>query len=365
MKILYAVQATGNGHISRAREIARAFTKLKQQGRNIKIDWLFSGRPRQQLFDMDCFADYRCLDGLSFVISNGRLDYLQTINQLKLKQFWRDVKNIDLSEYDLLVNDFEPVTAWAAHRQKAPSIGLSNQMAFNYDIPKAKNGFLAKIVLKHYAPTEQPVGLYWSPFDAPLLPPIVTPSQQPIPPTDNKLILVYYPFWPLHKLLALLTPFRDYRFEVFHPVNKVQKMGHIRVNPLSRDVFAKVQQRASGVITAAGFELPSEAMQRGQKLLIIPIKGQFEQESNALALQHMGRATVTYNPQKEILESWLHQPSHQPTRYPDVAFEVAKWLVNDRREPLPNLSKRLWQRSLDEEHDIEPKAATVNSPVTD
>ena len=54
MRILYGVQATGQGHISRARAMAEAFEPL-----GVEVCWLFSGRPRGRLFDMEPFGHYR------------------------------------------------------------------------------------------------------------------------------------------------------------------------------------------------------------------------------------------------------------------------------------------------------------------
>ncbi|HCS28312.1 MAG TPA: glycosyltransferase, partial [Spongiibacteraceae bacterium] len=51
MRILYGVQGTGNGHISRARMMARHFTL-----RGSKVDYLFSGRDLGRYFDMQCFG---------------------------------------------------------------------------------------------------------------------------------------------------------------------------------------------------------------------------------------------------------------------------------------------------------------------
>lgn len=47
MKILFGVQGTGNGHISRARALNKY---LKADG--ISVDYIFSGRERDKYFDM-------------------------------------------------------------------------------------------------------------------------------------------------------------------------------------------------------------------------------------------------------------------------------------------------------------------------
>ena len=71
MKILYGVQGTGNGHISRARMMAKHFAD-----RNVEVDYLFSGRPAEQYFDMDCFGRYEIRHGLSFTTVDGRINTL-------------------------------------------------------------------------------------------------------------------------------------------------------------------------------------------------------------------------------------------------------------------------------------------------
>ena len=71
MKILYALQATGNGHISRANEILPYLKKLGE------IDILLSGT--QANIDLNFHIKFRRI-GLSFVFGkNGGVDYLQTI----------------------------------------------------------------------------------------------------------------------------------------------------------------------------------------------------------------------------------------------------------------------------------------------
>ena len=53
MRILYGVQGTGNGHITRARHLAAAFNERD----DISVDYLFSGRPKHRYFDMEVFEN--------------------------------------------------------------------------------------------------------------------------------------------------------------------------------------------------------------------------------------------------------------------------------------------------------------------
>ena len=54
MKIFYGVQGTGNGHITRARVMARELYKA-----GIDVTFQFTGRPADKYFDMAIFNDYQ------------------------------------------------------------------------------------------------------------------------------------------------------------------------------------------------------------------------------------------------------------------------------------------------------------------
>ncbi len=130
MKIFYGVQGTGNGHITRARAIAQKF-----KGKDVQVDWLFTGRPKDQFFEMDDFGDYQWRAGLTFATSHGNIQYFKTALRNNLIEFIRDIRGLDLSGYDLVVTDFEPVTAWAAKLQGIKTVGIGHQYAFGHQIP--------------------------------------------------------------------------------------------------------------------------------------------------------------------------------------------------------------------------------------
>ena len=56
MKILYGVQGTGNGHY----QDSRLLPELRP---GIDIDFVFSGRRREDFFDMASFGDFRLFEG--------------------------------------------------------------------------------------------------------------------------------------------------------------------------------------------------------------------------------------------------------------------------------------------------------------
>ena len=134
MNILYGVQGTGNGHIARARVMAKAFSKRD----DIKVDYLFSGREVSKYFDMDIFGDFKTRNGLTFVTANGEVSKWQTIKQARIGEFVSDIKSLDVSQYDLVLNDFEPVSAWACATPKG-TLYLS-QSSGGVQLSGAQNG---------------------------------------------------------------------------------------------------------------------------------------------------------------------------------------------------------------------------------
>ncbi|MFN9883170.1 MAG: glycosyltransferase family protein [Bacteroidota bacterium] len=122
MKILYAVQATGNGHVSRAREIVPLLKSLAD------TDVLLSGRNAALQLPFD--IRYR-ISGLGFVFGKqGGIDYTKRIRQANLYQLFRDIRQLPVEHYDLVISDFEPVSAWACRIKRKACIALSHQASF-------------------------------------------------------------------------------------------------------------------------------------------------------------------------------------------------------------------------------------------
>ena len=96
---------------------------LKQHP-DVDVTWLYSGRPRERLFDMEPFGDFQHRAGLIFVTEADRLRYGETIMANRCWQFIRDVER--LKAYDLVVTDDEPVTAWAGKLKGQSALGIGH-----------------------------------------------------------------------------------------------------------------------------------------------------------------------------------------------------------------------------------------------
>lgn len=118
MRILYGVQGTGNGHITRARVMAGALRRA-----HLEVDYLFSGRPAERYFNMEPFGDYRVYPGLTLATDAGRVRLWRTLGGNNLYRLWRDVRGLDLSGYDLVITDFEPDQCLAARAPAGAQCG--------------------------------------------------------------------------------------------------------------------------------------------------------------------------------------------------------------------------------------------------
>lgn len=339
MRILFGVQGTGNGHISRSRTLARAL-----RGAGVEVDYLFSGRPADGYFDMAEFGAYRAFSGLTFVTHEGKVSPWRTLLAASPLTFRRDLHSLDCHEYDLVVSDFEPLTAHAARRYHKPSLTISHQASFNWPIPRWGEDGLSRQLMRHFAPVSRPLGLHWFHFGQPLLPPVIDPL---VAAPDNGNILVYLPFEQTEAIAALLSRFSQQRFVCFHPaIRNVSQWRNLRFEPPSREGFLEVLRGCRGVIFNAGFELASEALSLGKKLLVKPLHGQFEQLTNGKTLEMMGLATLMDCLDANQVRHWLDSAAPGVISYPDVAGEVARWLAAGAEESVPALSRRLWARTL-------------------
>ncbi|TDO99459.1 MJ1255/VC2487 family glycosyltransferase [Marinomonas balearica] len=338
MKILYGVQGTGNGHITRARAMADAFKKC-----DVEVDYVFSGRPEKEYFDMEVFGNYRTFRGLSFVARDGKLDLLATCKNASLRTLFKDIKSLELDSYDLIVTDFEPIVAWAAKMKGVRCIGFGHQYAFNYSVPKHKGDRLGAWIMSKFAPVDLSLGAHWHHFGNPILPPLMQREHQSYV-VNEKDVLVYLPFENSEEVMDWLENIPGYRFRFHCKDIEPGVYDNITVYPFSRDGFQRNLGECRSVLCNAGFELNSESLMLGRRILAKPLKGQIEQHSNALALDMLGIASTTSYLSNKVIRQWLDEGQVVKIDYPDVASEVAKWLCNRADDSIYELCRNLWSQ---------------------
>lgn len=336
MRIFYGIQGTGNGHITRGRIMAREL-----QAANFEVTYQFTGRPPDNFFDMEVFNGYQWRHGLTFNTKNGKINHLQTVLQSKPLRFLQDIKQLDLSSYDAVICDYEPITAWAARQQNKKTIGISHQYAFQYHIPRSGTDPISEAVMRNYAPVDINIGLHWHHFDQPILPPVI---DTPIitKRTHKNKVIVYLPFEDQQHVVKLLSSFKEFEFFIYSSENVVSSYAHIHCKPLSLHGFQKDLSDCTGIICNAGFELTSESLQLGKKILVKPLHAQMEQTSNAAALQLLGYGKMMHSMDTKIIEQWLYESKAIQVTYPNTARYLVQWIKNGMPPIDSSWSRQIW-----------------------
>jgi len=326
MKILYAIQGTGNGHISRAREI---IPFLKKKG---DVDILVSGI--QSDIGLQFPVKYK-LKGMSFIFGKkGGIDFVSTYLKMDLRELLKDIDKIPIDSYDIIINDFEPVTAWACKQKNIPCIGLSNQAAvLSKHAPKPKKSDpIGKLVLKHYAPTTKSYGFHFFKYEKNIFTPIIRSEIRNLKPEDKKHYTVYLPAYDDDRLIKHLKKFTNVTWDVFSKHNKKTITDkNITIQPIDNEKFIQSLASCTGILCGAGFGTPSEALFLKKKLMVIPMKSQYEQQCNAAALKKMGVSVIKSLKKKyyKEIKDWIEYGKAVRVNYPDQTEELIDTIIEE------------------------------------
>jgi uncharacterized protein (TIGR00661 family) len=330
MKILYAIQGTGNGHLSRAREIIPI---LQRKG---EVDLLISGT--QADVDLPYQVKYR-FKGLCFIFGKkGGVDVMATYRKSNLKRLLAEIKSLPIENYDLVINDFEPVSAWACKRKHKDCVGLSHQAAVIHKKaprPKKKD-LLGKAILDHYAPVSVSYGFHFANYAKEIFTPVIR-SEIRNPPAEIKPhYTVYLPSYSDKRIIGVLSELSDIKWQVFSKHSReTYREGNIFIRPIENDLFIESLISCTGILCGAGFETPAEALYLKKKLLVIPMKGQYEQQCNAAALELLGVPVLKSlkNKHLEKIKFWTQNPQTIPVLYPDITEKIIDMVIRENIKP--------------------------------
>ncbi|MEM6347711.1 MAG: glycosyltransferase family protein [Bacteroidota bacterium] len=338
MKVLYAIQGTGNGHLSRARDIVPILKEL------VDLDLLISGTQSQVNFPWKFDYQYR---GFSFHYNHkGGISYRRSARTTFTNRLIREMRNLSIEKYDLLINDFEPVSAWASRFKKIPSIALGHQAAFtSASVPRpGKKERFGEWVLRHYAPTDQAIGFHFKRYDTNIHTPVIRQEIRELQTSDQGYYTVYLPAISDKRLLKTLHQIPQADWQVFSKHTQYSfRERNVWIHPVDNKHFIHSLAHASGILTGGGFESPAEALFLGKKLFAIPIKGQYEQQCNAAALARLG---VPIAPDLSALsidriKFWVEEDEAIQVDYPDETRSILEYLFslhNTRRNVLSPLT---------------------------
>lgn len=327
MKILYAIQGTGNGHLARATELVPLLNEIAQ------TDILISGI--QCDLHLPFKVDYQKY-GASFIFGKkGGVNIFKTIFKQRPLRFFFDVLTLPVNEYDLVLCDYEPISAWSCLFFGVPCIGISHQNAVLHPLsPKPnKNDRLGKFVLKYYAPVSHKFGFHFNALDNDCFNPVIRKEIRNAIPVNNSHYTVYLPAYSNNEIENILSSFQQIEWEVFSKHCKEPgRKNNILFRPVSSTDFTKSFISCAGILCTAGFETPAEALFMGKKLCVIPMKNQYEQWCNAAFLAKMGITVLTnLKEQENELGEWIKSGVGLKINYPDESKNLLNRIITHQQ----------------------------------
>jgi uncharacterized protein (TIGR00661 family) len=251
MKIFYAIQATGNGHISRAMEL---LPHLERYG---TVDIFLSGA--NSSLSLDAPVKYRSMGLSLFYNCTGGLDYWRMMKGYSPFKLKKEVQELPVEKYDLVINDFEYITAASCAKKKIPSVQFGHQASFQSSkTPRPANkSSLGEWLLKNYAKATQHIGLHFEKYDEFIFHPVIKKEILEAESIDEN----YITFTCLHIVNLNWKKFfiglKEFKFQIFSKETSQPRPVRIsRFLPVDRSLFNQSLIHCTGSLPAEALKLP-------------------------------------------------------------------------------------------------------------
>ncbi len=101
------------------------------------------------------------------------------------------------------------------------------------------------------------------------------------------------------------------------------------LEPISNEAFIQSMSSCAGILCGAGFETPAEALFLKKKLMVIPMKNQYEQHCNAAALKEMKVNVIKSLKKKHILKivKWIKSSEKIEVNFPDITSDIIDMII--------------------------------------
>jgi len=311
-KILYGVSGEGFGHAARSKEI---ISHLINQGHQVKVLSYDRG-----FFWLKNFFDTEEIFGLRLTYENNSVKYLPTIfdNAMSTPQVLKSITKIRQIMKDfkpeLVISDFEPLSAATANLHGIPLISIDNQHLLtrtevDYP-PEFKKDFLAAKVVTRLMVMNAKAYLITNFFTVPIvedrtrvLPPIVRQEVLDAEVTEGDYHLVYLTS-NAEAVPEKLKGLKE-KFIIYGVADKLGQDENLFYKPLDQTTFLADLAGAKSIVANAGLSLISEALYLGKPYLAVPAKNQFEQMLNAYYLDKLGYGKFSQDLARPDVEAFL------------------------------------------------------------
>ncbi|MFK7951704.1 MAG: glycosyltransferase family protein [Ekhidna sp.] len=360
MKYIFIVQGEGRGHMTQAISL---FKILSEAGH--EVSHVVVGKSKRRELPDFVGKQINCpitrLDSPNFVADKHQksVNFTRTIffNLRRMSHFISSVNSIDKivkeEKPDAIINfyDFLGGLYFLIKKPKIKHIAIAHQFILNhstFEFPKGRVYDKLSMLLGNRLTSikaDLVLSLSFQPLESePSKNLIVTPpllreeiKQQKITEEDHFLIYMVnhgystqieefhkkYPSIPLHCFWDKPGVPKEQKIDdtlTFHQLDDIK--------------FIELMASCKGYLTTAGFESICEAMYMGKPVLMVPVKGHYEQSCNALDATNAGAGISSETFDLELLLNYL--PNHQ-----SVKEEFKGWCEKSSSTFLTNLIKHV------------------------
>jgi uncharacterized protein (TIGR00661 family) len=341
-RIVYGISGEGSGHSSRARELMTHLLNADHQVKAVSYDRGY----RNLKDDFDVFET----EGLRIAAAENRVSVVKTFteNLSRLSdgvRRLRELRQVCFKDFrpDCVITDFEPMTAYLANHYDVPLITVDNQHRMRYmRYPRPghlkKDALVTESVIRSLVPRPD-VSLVTTFYFGEvtndrtfLFPPILRREVLELAPTRGEHVLVYFTRG-FESFLRHLRSCRRERYIVYGMTGEGEE-GNLWFKAPSRTGFLADLASCKAVIATAGFTLLTESLHLGKPYLALPMRGQFEQELNALLLAELDYGKNGRKATRETVGDFHY-------RLPEYVAALRGYRASDNRAILTKLDELL------------------------
>ena len=341
MRIVYGAFAQGQGHFSKA---AVLVPLLKSRGHDVRV---VSSGPEQPPAGY-CFLPHLHLPCLAYAAAGGRVQFGRStwVWTRQIPRVFRQLGQLRqlVCEFrpDLIISDFEPLSASPLLRAECEVLAVSRQAALvDSRVPLPEEAEfdrkLTRSVIRLFTGgADRLLGYHYAPDSPRCLPPIVRPDVKRARAEERDHLLVYNQCpgldggsaremieWAARRRCRVLA----YGF----PRVERGRQGLVEFRPAERHGFVEDLRTARAVISTAGFTTPVEAFLLGKPTAVVALPRQWEQRVNAF---HLGQSRVA-----AVLARWDYDKTLELPP-PPAEHPLRQWLSTSASAVLDFLLRR-------------------------
>lgn len=295
MKIVYAINADGFGHVTRSIPIIDYL--LKKHKIHIITDkkiaeFLKKKYPALSITIIPQIYFEYTADSVKTV--DGFFKSFNKHNFGNLKRTTLEIKKINP---DIVISDLERYSLWGGKFLEIPTIEIDNHATiFRGDVEFKRKDAADFLQAKSVSKLVYPFANYYfglcfyrteiTKKNTEIFDPIFLDEIKKYKTKEKDYILVYNRFMDKAKMIPTLKKLKTQKFVIFgYDVNKID--GNLEFRKAKPNLYKEMSE-CKAVITNGGHTLITEAIYFKKPVYSIPIKHQFEQLTNAYYLEKLG-----------------------------------------------------------------------------